>query len=377
MTLLALPAPANEPMPMLAEPPRVLDPKDYAELLEMLTYKRPAGSIMEEIFIEKFLRPFDPHQDGFGNIWVQVGDNPNIMWSSHTDTVHHKGGMQKLKIQDNMVTVKWTPKKGSPYHTNCLGADDTAGVWLMMEMIRADVPGVYIFHREEECGGRGSNFIAKETPKKLEGIEFAIALDRKGTTSVITHQGSRTCSDKFAASLAMALNLAPGDHAFKLDDSGVFTDTANYTDVIGECTNLSVGYYNQHGPRESLDLDFVLRLRDALIAADFSKLEAHRKPGEWDDTDWMYGGYGGGYGRNYGGSTRYGQGGYGSGSGAYHYDSKWELGNGRYSKSGFFQTSMTRFVKENPELVADVLEQLGYDVMDLEDLAERYGTGRQ
>jgi hypothetical protein len=45
--------------------------------------------------------------------------------------------------------------------SSCLGADDAAGVWLLCEMIRAGIPGLYVFHRNEERGGRGAEFFAK------------------------------------------------------------------------------------------------------------------------------------------------------------------------------------------------------------------------
>jgi hypothetical protein len=62
----------------------------------------------------------------------------------------------------------------------------------------------------------------------------------------------------------------------------VFTDTANYTRLIGECTNLSVGYFRQHGPTEHTSLAFAYRLRNALVAGDWTKLDFERKPGEKD-----------------------------------------------------------------------------------------------
>jgi len=34
----------------------------------------------------------------------------------------------------------------------------------------------------------------------------------------------------------------------------VYTDTAEFTDIIPECTNRSVGYAREHTQEESLDL---------------------------------------------------------------------------------------------------------------------------
>ena len=110
-----------------------------------------------------------------------------------------------------------------------------------------------------------------------------IALDRKGTRDVITHQGSRCCSDAFGESLAKALN-----GKFTLSDRGTFTDSANYTGVVGECTNLSVGYEAQHSFMETQDFKFLTNLRLKLISLDYSELVFERQPGDVDPNDWSW-----------------------------------------------------------------------------------------
>lgn len=237
----------------------------------MLTYGRPHGSDAEADFVNRYLAPLpDMGFDKFGNGWLQIGTSP-VLWSSHTDTVHHKPGRQKIVVDDKGMIRLAEKTRGL-----CLGADDAAGVWLMREMIRAGVSGRYVFHAGEEHGGLGSAWVARERRDLLVGIDFAIALDRKGTTSIITHQtGGRCASEAFSASLAPKLGVG-----WKSDSGGTFTDTANYVDLVGECTNLSVGYYNQHGPEESLDLGFLMELRRTLMRFDASGLVASRKPGE-------------------------------------------------------------------------------------------------
>lgn len=145
----------------------------------------------------------------------------------------------------------------------------------MLEMIKAKRPGLYVFHRGEECGGLGSSYIAASTPKLLNGIDMAIALDRMGYDSVITYQGVRTASDEFAKSLAAQLG-----GTFAPDDMGIFTDTANYDHLIPECTNVSVGYHKQHGPNESQDIIFLVRLREKLLALDTTTLTIARDPND-------------------------------------------------------------------------------------------------
>jgi hypothetical protein len=240
-------------------------------LVAMLTYRRPAGTKSERRFIRNFIRPLGVDTDAVGNLYKRIGDAP-VLWSSHTDTVHKHGGAQHVEVQKGMARLSKNSK------SNCLGADCTAGVWLMREMILAKRPGLYIFHRAEECGGIGSDHIASTTPELVAGIRYAIAFDRRGTQDVITHQaGGRCASDDFAYALADGLDM---DYLPSPD--GIFTDTANYTDLIGECSNISVGYDYEHSTAEQLNLMHLLTLRERLLKLDTSKLPSVRQPGDWE-----------------------------------------------------------------------------------------------
>lgn len=266
----------------------LLEREDIKLLLQMLGHKRPAGSKTENAYIEKYIVPLGSKRDKHGNRWVWIkkpdGSDPDILFSSHTDTVHREDGQQQVVVGDGRA---WSDD------ANCLGADDTVGNWLMIEMIKAKVPGLYIFHREEEVGGNGSRWVRDNKQTSLSKMKAAIAFDRKAYTSIITRQGGmRCCSDAFAKSLSAVLG-----GSFVTDTGGTFTDTKNYIDHIGECTNVSVGYHNQHGPTEWQELSFAVGLKQALIQADWSKLTFERKPGEKE----TWGRYGGGapYGSYY------------------------------------------------------------------------------
>ena len=249
------------------------------QLIDILRTMRPHGSKSEKRFCRDFLDVIPGMEtDGFGNRIISIPANYDgpVAWTSHVDTVHHKGGTQIIRKRKDIVTLG----KGSK--ANCLGADDGAGIWLMLEMIRAEKPGLYMFHRGEECGGLGSDYIAMQQPAYLDNIKAMISLDRYGYHSVITHQGVMTASEEFALSLADALpgfEMAP-------DDTGLFTDSANYADLIPECTNLSVGYFGHHGATECVDLGFLCVLRDSLIKLDYDALVIKRFPGEDDGYGW-------------------------------------------------------------------------------------------
>ncbi len=308
----------------------MLTDREY-ELLEMLTYCRPAGSNAERAFVKRFIEPLGTIEDEYGNHWLTIGTSP-ILWSCHTDTVHKRTGFQKVLYGAGIATAEGT---------NCLGADCTTGVWLMANMIRANVPGTYIFHRDEEIGGHGSQYIAMECSERLNGIDYAIAFDRRGISDIITHQmGGRCASNAFAESLASI--LAP--LAYAADSTGSFTDTANYSDIIPECTNLAVGYYRQHTSTEYQDIIHASALLDVLIAADWSQLVCARDPAKvdswesrwWQDDDKDY----------------------------LPYDpADWRDYDARSGISSFADL----IARSNPESIARLFEDLGYSEEDVAD----------
>lgn len=255
----------------------------YNERLHnMLRVKRPHGSAAEKSWAHKYVLSHpDAYHLGLAQdpaAYVIEVNQPGAtasrtMFSCHIDTVHKEGGKQTIKF--NKAKHTYYKDDGKP-----LGADDTAGCWLLLEMIDAGVPGVYVFHRGEERGGIGSSYIAENLPDFLAKFDRAIAFDRKGSTSIITHQGwGRCASDEFAESLSDALN-SDGASMYVPDDTGVFTDTANYVCHIAECTNVSCGYANEHTEKETLYLPTLFALRNQCLVIDWESLPTVRNPHE-------------------------------------------------------------------------------------------------
>lgn len=271
----------------------------FFELLDMVSVKRRYNTNSELAFRSVYFKElklsknkkisFNQLKSPTGDTlayYYKASDDP-ILWSSHTDSVHTGSGN---------VNVAFDPFMNLVYvaDTQCpLGADDAAGMWIMFQMIRAGIGGTYMFHIGEEVGGIGSSGVALHHPDFLKKYKAAIAFDRKDVCSVITHQGfDRCCSDDFADSFITCLGL----DTLGKDDGGVFTDTANYTGLIGECTNISIGYYDEHTQNESLDAEYLVKLLSALITAfsnGFDGLVFKRKPGEVESSYNKY--YGGGW----------------------------------------------------------------------------------
>jgi hypothetical protein len=245
-------------------------------LYRALSVRRSGGGTEEAKFVAWLANRLPVTMiDEAGNIHVDTRQGPHqrTMFTSHTDTVHHKSGRNEIRLDaSDPSAVKWRAGNGA-----ALGADDGAGVALMLHMLDNGVPGYYIFFRGEESGGTGSSWLADNTV--IADIDRCISLDRAGYMDVITHQGGRRCcSDTFALALSQALTADDLSVAYVPDDTGVFTDSANLTELIAECTNLSVGYKHQHGDSEWQDVSFLPKLAAALVNVDWEALPVERDP---------------------------------------------------------------------------------------------------
>jgi len=288
------------------------------KLIDILSMRRAHASKGEAEFIAKYLSVL-PDVKGLMNdedevIAYMVEVNPKtdtnltskIMWSCHIDTMHKEtAGVDKPTTQEVFVTDDGVACVSAG--DDCLGADDGAGIWLMLSMIEAGVRGTYMFHRGEERGCWGSKQVVKHHSDWLAKFTHAIAFDRRGTTSVITHQrGERACSDALGEQLIGLLNMK-----HDLDPTGVYTDTAEYMDIIPECVNISVGYQNEHSSRETLDVSYIHALREAMLKVDWDNvdLKTERDPAvrEYDSYD-AYGGWGSKWAGSH--KSNYGYGGY-------------------------------------------------------------------
>lgn len=278
------------------------------QLISILETRRQHDSEGEASFIDRFILPLGavPYLNPEGEVIAYVVDNSHghskVLWSAHIDTMHRK---PKDGTSDALTQEVWVADDGLAFVTDkedCLGADDGAGMYLMFSMIMRDVAGTYIFHRGEEIGCWGSRQMADHHTDWLKHFTHAIAFDRRGTTSIITHQrGERCCSDALGNQLASLFGKS-----YELDPTGVYTDTAEYMDIIPECVNVSIGYDSEHSHFETLDTNHVLALRDAICVLDWDKiaLVVERDPTVREYRTQTYNSYNWGAWSGYGSKTK-------------------------------------------------------------------------
>lgn len=249
------------------------------KFLELTSRTYPHGT-EEDVF--SLLNP-ELEKDEFGNLFIKIGES-DVMFTSHLDTA--TSALTKVNHVFEKNIIKTDGK-------SILGADDKAGVTIMLYMIENKIPGLYYFFLGEEVGCVGSKKVAgKYKTEKLEGINKVISFDRRGTDSVITFQSStRCCSEKFGEELSKQLNLAEETFSYKNDPTGVLTDSIQFISIYPECTNISVGYRSEHTFSESQDIEHLEKLANACLKVDWNNLPVERDPSKKEYRS--YGSYGG------------------------------------------------------------------------------------
>ena len=223
---------------------------------------------------------FEPVSLAEGCISVEV-DKSRVLFSCHIDTCHSKqesdtGTTQNLSYDELMGHVFVNDPISS-----CLGADDGVGVYIMLKMLEAKVPGSYIFHRGEEKGGIGSRAVLAKHKLWLDSFDACIAFDRPNCHEIIITQGGLPCaSNTYGEALAKAFNDLDADFKYEISHKGMFTDSKVYAYVIPECINIGVGYTNQHTKDEYLNVEHAEKLMQAAIKLDWAKLPITRVPPE-------------------------------------------------------------------------------------------------
>ena len=257
---------------------------DLKLLTKILTTHRPSWGSTKwfEPLLSSALASGERYvRDAHGNYFVLIGDSEqsDVAFTSHLDTVARPGSA----APDIAITNKGVVFLRNPQVADCLGADCGAGIYLMLEMIKRGVHGRYCFFVDEEVGCEGSGASAKDDTGFWTGVKAMISFDRRGD-GIITHQRyMRCCSDTFAKELAARLGRADA-HLQK----GIYTDSAEFVQIIPECTNVGVGYMHEHTPDEVLDLSILGSVLEHVLSPEtFKDLPIERDPKVVEPDAWL------------------------------------------------------------------------------------------
>jgi hypothetical protein len=210
---------------------------------------------------------------------VAVGDIP-VALVAHADTVFKKPP-QRI-FYDKQKNVMWSPEG--------LGADDRAGVFAIIQIIKSGLRPTVIITTDEEKGGIGASALVRNMPKPPTDLKYIIQLDRQGSMDCVFYD----CLNK--------------DFEKYVESFGFVTDFGSFSDISVLCpawkvagVNLSIGYYDEHSVSETLYIGHmnstILKvknmLRDAKRADSYIYIENPRKkwfrysyPTEDDNYGW-------------------------------------------------------------------------------------------
>lgn len=174
----------------------------------------------------------------YDNVVVQqdymyaVGDIP-IALVAHLDTVFSTP-VQNL-YYDMSKGVLWSPEG--------LGADDRAGVFAILKIIKSGLRPSVIFTTDEEKGGLGASSLA-EQPCPFPGLKYMIQLDRQGWDDCVFYDCNTKDFQEYIESFGF------------IKDWGSFSDISFLAPAWDICAvNLSVGYIDEHSQNERLFVD--------------------------------------------------------------------------------------------------------------------------
>lgn len=212
--------------------------------------------------------------------WLYAKGDIPIALVAHMDTVF-KQPVKEL-YYDERKNVMWSPEG--------LGADDRAGIFAIIQIIRAGLRPHIILTTDEEIGCKGAMALAKRDCP-FENLKYMIQLDRHGTNDCVFY------------------DVYNPDFIDYVESFGFCEEWGSYSDISELCpawkvcgVNLSVGYIEEHSYAEHLHVGALLKTIDKvkvmLQEEEIPDFEYMVAPTKWwmtefptDDPRYDYGGH--------------------------------------------------------------------------------------
>ena len=218
---------------------RTLNANDYKMFEHLVSLKQPA------LFktMEAFLRRRYDTVVATKEFLYAVGDIP-VALVAHLDTVFTIP--PKTIYFDQRKNVLWSPEG--------LGADDRAGVFAIIKIIRAGLKPHIIFTTDEEVGALGATALIEQSPQPFAEMKYIIQLDRRGDCDCVFYD----CDN--------------ADFVKYVEQFGFIENYGSFSDISEICpawkiagVNLSVGYQDEHSVAETLHISPFLATVEKVI----------------------------------------------------------------------------------------------------------------
>jgi hypothetical protein len=165
-----------------------------------------------------------------------VGDIP-IALVAHLDTVF------KFPVSQ----MYYDPKKNVAFSPDGLGADDRAGVFAILQILKTDLRPSIIFTTDEEQGGLGASALTFDHPKcPIPNLKYLIELDRHGSMDAVFYDCITADFIDYVEQFGF------------IEAKGSFSDISFLMSEWNICgVNLSIGYEDEHTYAETLNFNFL------------------------------------------------------------------------------------------------------------------------
>ena len=161
---------------------------------------------------------------------VAVGDIP-VALVAHLDTVFTTP--PENIFYDRVKNVMWSP--------DGLGADDRAGVYSIVQLIKKGFKPTVIFTTDEEKGALGAEQLVRDFPEPVTDLKYIIQLDRRGSNDCVFYDCDNALFEEYVETFDFVT-------AF-----GSFSDISVICPAWGVAgVNLSIGYVDEHSYSELL-----------------------------------------------------------------------------------------------------------------------------
>lgn len=167
---------------------------------------------------------------------VAIGDIP-VGIVAHMDTVFTSPPYDIF--YDRVKNVMWSP--------DGLGADDRAGVYSIVQLVKQGFRPTIILTTDEEKGALGADRLVKDFPSAPTDLKYLIELDRRGSNDCVFYECNNPEFEEYIEKFDFVTNF------------GTFSDISVISPawkIAG--VNLSIGYVNEHSYTEILYINNML-----------------------------------------------------------------------------------------------------------------------
>ena len=210
---------------------RTLKAKDLNTLKQMCSLTQPGL----KKFMSKYLRSQYHNIIETKDFLCAEGNIP-IVLVAHLDTVFKKPPTDFYFDQEK--NVLWSP--------DGLGADDRAGVFSILTIVKSGLKPHIVLTTDEEYGGIGASALI-EFEKPFKDVRYIIELDRRGTDDCVFYDCLNPEFTAYVEKFGFSENW------------GTFSDISTICPEWGIAgVNLSIGYQNEHSEIETLHIGNML-----------------------------------------------------------------------------------------------------------------------